>query len=97
MFPGPNREATSPHLRFNGFVKTENFAYPNPGIHMDTAAAISGAAVSPNMGYHSNPATAFLMTVFDVRLGLWLANPRRLDRGWNEAGYPRWRAAEGHA
>lgn len=66
-------------LRFNGFVKTENFAYPNPGIHMDTAAAISGAAVSPNMGYHSNPATAFLMTVFDVRLGWWLANPRRLD------------------
>jgi hypothetical protein len=66
-------------LRFNGFVETANFAYPSPGIHIDTAAAISGAAVSPNMGYHSNPATAFLLTVFGVRLGWWLANPRRLD------------------
>jgi hypothetical protein len=65
-------------MRFNGFVETENYAYPSPGIHINTAAAISGAAVSPNMGFHSNPATAFLMTIFNVRLGWWLANPRVL-------------------
>jgi len=65
-------------MRFNGFVETENYAYPPPGIQINTAAAISGAAVSPNMGFHSNPATAFLMTVFNVRLGWWLANPRVL-------------------
>jgi hypothetical protein len=65
-------------MRFNGFVETENYAAPAPGIHMNTAVAISGAAVSPNMGFHSNPATAFLMTIFNVRLGWWLANPRRL-------------------
>jgi hypothetical protein len=64
--------------RFNGFVETENYAYPAPGIHVNIAAAISGAAVSPNMGFHSNPATAFLMTIFNVRLGWWLANPRVL-------------------
>jgi hypothetical protein len=67
------------NLRFNGFVETAKYAYPDPGIHINTAAAISGAAVSPNMGYHSNPATAFLLTVFSVRLGWWLRNPRVLN------------------
>jgi hypothetical protein len=37
--------------------------------------AISGAAASPNMGYHSSPAITFLMTMFNVRLGWWLGNP----------------------
>ena len=36
---------------------------------------ISGAAVSPNWGYHSSPTIAFLMTMFNVRLGAWLPNP----------------------
>jgi len=45
------------------------------GITLGTAITLSGAAVSPNMGYHSSPATAFLMTLFNVRLGAWLANP----------------------
>ncbi|MGH1588495.1 hypothetical protein ACRBEV_09170 [Methylobacterium phyllosphaerae] len=36
---------------------------------------ISGAAVSPNWGYHSSPLIAFLMTLFNVRLGAWLPNP----------------------
>ena len=38
--------------------------------------AVSGAAVSPNMGYYSTAALAFLLTVFNVRLGWWLPNPR---------------------
>jgi len=38
---------------------------------------MSGAAASPNWGSHSNPGTAFLMTMFNVRLGWWLFNPRR--------------------
>ena len=51
---------------------------PSPrGISLATAVAISGAAASPNMGYHSSPATAFLMTLFNVRLGAWLPNPAR--------------------
>ena len=37
--------------------------------------AISGAAVSPAMGYHSSPPTALLMTLFNARLGCWLPNP----------------------
>jgi hypothetical protein len=46
------------------------------GISLGTAISTSGAAVSPNMGFHSYPPLAFLMTVFNVRLGEWLANPR---------------------
>ena len=36
---------------------------------------ISGAAVSPNMGYNSSPAYSILMTLFNVRLGAWYGNP----------------------
>jgi hypothetical protein len=45
------------------------------GITLGTALALSGAAASPNMGYHSSPGAAFLMTLFNVRLGAWLPNP----------------------
>ena len=42
------------------------------GLSLGTAMAISGAAVSPNMGYHSSPSIALLLTLFNVRLGWWL-------------------------
>jgi hypothetical protein len=44
-------------------------------ITLGTAAAISGAAASPNMGYHSSPAVTFLLALFNIRLGWWLGNP----------------------
>jgi len=44
-------------------------------ITIGTAMAISGAAASPNMGYHSSPTVAFLLAFFNVRLGWWLGNP----------------------
>jgi hypothetical protein len=47
------------------------------GITLGTAMAISGAAVSPNMGYHSSPLLGFLLMLFNVRLGWWLGNPAR--------------------
>jgi hypothetical protein len=37
--------------------------------------AISGAAVNPNMGYHSSALVTLLMTFFNTRLGWWLPNP----------------------
>ena len=82
-------------LRFNGFVDTMTYAYPNPGIHIGTAVAISGAAVSPSMGYHSNPATAFLLTVFGVRLGWWLLNPRLLNEDGTTMGIHAGERADG--
>ena len=49
--------------------------YYGDGITLGTAMAISGAAANPNMGYHSSPVLALLMTLFNVRLGWWLGNP----------------------
>jgi hypothetical protein len=45
------------------------------GMSVGTALAISGAAASPNMGYHSSPSLSVLMTLLNVRLGWWLGNP----------------------
>ena len=40
------------------------------------AATISAAAVSPNMGMYTNPTLSILTTLFNVRLGSWISNPR---------------------
>jgi hypothetical protein len=45
------------------------------GIPLGDSVTISGAAVSPNMGAASRPALTFLLTLFNARLGAWLANP----------------------
>jgi hypothetical protein len=71
-------EGESANVQFNGYVPTKSFAYPDGGPHVSTAVAASGAAVSPNMGFHSSPAMAFLLTIFNVRLGWWIPNPRNL-------------------
>jgi len=57
------------------------------GISLGTAMAISGAAASPNMGYHTSPATAFFMALFDVRLGWWMGNSRDPQK-WVSTGPP---------
>jgi hypothetical protein len=59
-----------------GYSPTPHYAASVSPVTLATAMAISGAAASPNMGYHTSPASAFLMTVFNVRLGWWLGNPR---------------------
>ena len=33
--------------------------------------------MSPSWGYHSSRVTAFIMTLFNVRLGVWLPNPSK--------------------
>jgi len=66
-----------------GYRSTPEYAYPG-GFFVGTAMAISGAAASPNMGFHSSPALAFLMTVFNVRLGWWVGNPRHRT-AWRNA------------
>jgi hypothetical protein len=60
-----------------GFVPTGLYGGPRSGITLGTAMAISGAAVSPNQGYHSSPIMGLLLTLFNVRLGWWLGNPRK--------------------
>ena len=59
-----------------GYRDSEHYGGAD-GISLATSAAISGAAASPNMGYMmSSPVVRFIMTLFNVRLGFWLGNPR---------------------
>jgi len=62
--------------RLSAYARTSEHAGDPRSLTMGLAIATSGAAASPNMGYHSSPTLGFLMTVFNVRLGWWLRNPR---------------------
>lgn len=75
MQPSVNRTQPADE-KVETYLATAKWAFPDGGPKLGLAMATSGAAVSPNMGYHTFPPLAFLMTVFDVRLGEWLANPR---------------------
>lgn len=78
-------ERITPGAHSGAYIESDVYGGSEPdlalgdttGITLATAISISGAAASPNMGYHSSPATAFLMTLFNVRLGAWLPNPAR--------------------
>jgi hypothetical protein len=65
MHSGSSCKAYRPSLRYGDQL----------GISLGTAMAISGAAASPNMGYHSSSGVSLLMALFNVRLGWWLGNP----------------------
>lgn len=59
--------------------------YQKTPLTLGTAMAISGAAASPNMGYHSSMLVTFVMAVFNVRLGWWLGNPGTgMGGAWRE-------------
>jgi hypothetical protein len=49
------------------------------GPLVGTAMAASGAAISPNWGYHTSPAVAALLALFNIRIGWWTGNPRQPD------------------
>jgi hypothetical protein len=65
-----------------GYRRTQDYG---GGISLGTAMAISGAALSPNMGARTTPSMAFIMTLFNVRLGWWLGNPRH-PKTWKMPG-----------
>jgi hypothetical protein len=62
-----------------GYRPIDEYGGPD-GMSLGTAITISGAAASPNMGYHSSPAVTFLLTLFNGRLGAWLGNPGAAGR-----------------
>ncbi len=64
-----------------GYVPTRCYGGPR-GISLATAMAISGAAINPNMGYHSSPLVTLIMTLFNARLGWWLPNPKYHRKEW---------------
>jgi hypothetical protein len=58
-----------------GYVTTDLFGGQHDQPYLGQAISVSGAAASPNMGYHTSAAAAFLMTLFNARLGWWFPNP----------------------
>jgi len=67
--------------RLVGYSRTEDFAN---GVMLGQAVAVSGAAASPNMGFNTSPLVAFLLTMFNVRLGWWFPNPGQ--KAWHKPG-----------
>ena len=82
-----------------GAVKTADFEKVcddrrKSSFTLPAAVAMSGAALSPSMGKFTRGPLRFLMALANVRLGVWVPNPRRLrtyaerERGTRRA-YPR--------
>ena len=63
-------------------------------LTLPAAVAMSGAAVSPSMGKMTRPSLRFLLALANLRLGVWVPNPRwvagaRLQHGRLRIGPPR--------
>lgn len=73
-------------------------AHDDAAVSLGRAMAISGAAASPNMGYHTSTLVAFVLFFFNVRLGWWTRNPAiargALRTGRDRLGRLRLMAAE---
>jgi hypothetical protein len=60
-----------------GYRQTRQYGGVDAQPSLGQAISVSGAAASPNMGYHTSPVVAFLMTLFNARLAWWFPNPSR--------------------
>lgn len=70
-----------------GYRPVEQYSDPNNGMSLGGAIAISGAAASPNMGYHSSPLLTIVMTLFNARLGAWVGNTGKGGgKSWKDNG-----------
>jgi predicted acylesterase/phospholipase RssA len=68
-----------------GYRRTEK--YLGGKLTLATAFAISGAAVDPDTYATNSRPISFLMTLLNVRLGVWTTNPRRTPRKFR---WPAW-------
>ena len=53
-------------------------------LTLAAAVATSGAAISPSMGKETRGAFRFLLGLANVRLGVWVPNPRRINKWMKE-------------
>jgi hypothetical protein len=65
--------------RFTGYVPTKSMEATVRDLSLASAMATSGAAASANMGRGTIKVLTFSLSLLNIRLGYWLANPRRLD------------------
>jgi hypothetical protein len=59
-----------------GYFSTDRWKSNGELVDLATAMAISGAAVSPQMGPNSVSGLSALMTLLNLRLGYWINNPK---------------------
>ena len=59
-----------------GYVGSYNIEKTDTQLDLGSAMAISGAAVSPNMGSSTIRPLAFTLAFLNIRLGYWLRNPK---------------------
>lgn len=69
----------------DNYCKTANYLDRKGFMSLNLPMTISGAAASPNGGYHTSLPLAFLMTVFNVRLGWWMQNTAK-ESYWQSRG-----------
>ncbi|MEO8425163.1 MAG: hypothetical protein ABI595_14800 [Actinomycetota bacterium] len=64
-----------------GYVRTTSMeaAVRDGTLTLPGLMAVSGAAVAPSMGKMTRSGLRFVMALFDLRLGVWLPNPRRYE------------------
>ena len=68
-----------------GYRRTAD--YLRGELTLSTAFAVSGAAVDPDTYATKSRPVSFLMTLLNVRLGIWVPNPRTEPRRWR---WPAW-------
>ncbi|MGX8008379.1 patatin-like phospholipase family protein [Mesorhizobium sp. ORM8.1] len=58
-----------------GHSSIQEWEQANPTMDLATAMALSGAALSPQMGLRTSRYGSFWLTLLNLRLGAWLKNP----------------------
>ena len=87
LVPGADGWASTPEYETWADAGRRNFSV---NVTLPAAIAMSGAALSPEMGYMTRPWLRALMALGNVRLGVWVPNPNRLER-WRAEQRWRWR------
>ncbi|TBD07487.1 hypothetical protein ELH21_10685 [Rhizobium leguminosarum] len=71
----------TPHMTGSNlldYTKTSVWEEWNPLLDIASAMALSGAAVSPQMGLRTTRRGSFWLTLFNARLNAWLRNPQKV-------------------
>jgi len=66
--------------KLTSYTRTNTPGYST--LTLSSAVAASGAAVNPETGTSTNKVLAFLMTLLNLRLGYWAANPKYANRSY---------------
>lgn len=64
-----------------GYLETTSWEKSNTNLDLGSTIALSGAAVSPQMGLRTKRYASFWLTALNLRLGIWLSRPGNTSRG----------------